>query len=444
MKRLIAVLICAALLMSPAVTAVAVSSTVIVLRVGDPTMTVNGTRSPIDVNGTTPVIVGGRTMLPFRSIVEALNGSVTWNAVPRTVGIAFEDHQLELTIGKAIAVVDGTSIRIDPTNPSVVPIILGGRTMLPVRFVAEQLGGSVEWTASTRTVTLSFNAAATPPAAPVLLTPATSSSFQSTTPTLTWTPSEGARSYHVVIQRDAVAIVDKSGISAASYAVPPGTLTPGTYRWTVRATGDGGTGPAQATPFVFTVTAPPEPPRAPTLLAPASGSSFESTTPTLTWEPVPGATSYHLIIMRSTTRVLDTGGLTATSLSVAPGTLTPASYSWTVTATGPGGTSAPLATAFTFTVLSPQPSAQTVEMRVKYTGWDPATLHIKAGARVTWIIWGDEVTSCTNRIIVPSLSISLPLKAGKNSVIFTAPSKAGVVPFSCWMGMVRGQFVVDP
>ncbi|MDO9100574.1 MAG: cupredoxin domain-containing protein, partial [Caldisericota bacterium] len=141
---------------------------------------------------------------------------------------------------------------------------------------------------------------------------------------------------------------------------------------------------------------------------------------------------------------LDTGDLTATSLSVEPGTLKPASYSWTVTATGSGGTSAPLATAFTFTVLSPQPSAQTVEMRGKYAGWDPATLHIKAGARVTWIIWGDEVTSCTNRIIVPSLSISLPLKAGKNSVTFTAPSKAGVVPFSCWMGMVRGQFVVDP
>jgi plastocyanin domain-containing protein len=91
-----------------------------------------------------------------------------------------------------------------------------------------------------------------------------------------------------------------------------------------------------------------------------------------------------------------------------------------------------------------QPLAQTVEMRVKYSGWDPSTIYIKAGARVTWIIWGDEVTSCTNRIVVPSLSISQALTAGKNVITFTAPATAGTVPFSCWMGMVRGQFIVDP
>ena len=99
-----------------------------------------------------------------------------------------------------------------------------------------------------------------------------------------------------------------------------------------------------------------------------------------------------------------------------------------------------------FTVKDPvvQPLAQTVEMHVKYSGWDPATIHIKAGARITWNIWGDEITSCTNRIVVPSLSISQALTAGKNVITFTAPSAAGTVPFACWMNMVRGQFIVDP
>jgi hypothetical protein len=144
--------------------------------------------------------------------------------------------------------------------------------------------------------------------------------------------------------------------------------------------------------------------------------------------------------------VLDKSGLTALSFTVPAGLLTAGTYSWTVTATGPGGTSAPQASSFTFIVKDAviQPLAQTVEMHVKYSSWDPSTIHIKAGARITWNIWGDEVTSCTNRIVVPSLSISQALVAGKNVITFTAPSAAGIVPFACWMNMVRGQFIVDP
>jgi uncharacterized protein len=84
------------------------------------------------------------------------------------------------------------------------------------------------------------------------------------------------------------------------------------------------------------------------------------------------------------------------------------------------------------------------EMHATYSGWDPSTIHIKAGEQVTWVIWGDQLTGCTNRIIVPSLGLSLTLKSGENLLTFTAPSKPGVVPFSCWMGMVPGQFIVDP
>ena len=91
-----------------------------------------------------------------------------------------------------------------------------------------------------------------------------------------------------------------------------------------------------------------------------------------------------------------------------------------------------------------QPLAQTVEMHVKYSGWDPATIHIKAGARITRNIWGDEVTSCTNRIVVPSLGISQALTSGKTVITFIAATTAGIVPFACWMNMVHGQFIVDP
>ncbi|HOL83542.1 MAG TPA: copper amine oxidase N-terminal domain-containing protein [Caldisericia bacterium] len=45
---------------------------------------------------------------------------------------------------------------MDPTNPKVVPMIISGRTMLPVRFVAENLGCKVDWDQDTKTVTITY------------------------------------------------------------------------------------------------------------------------------------------------------------------------------------------------------------------------------------------------------------------------------------------------
>jgi sulfite exporter TauE/SafE/copper chaperone CopZ len=86
--------------------------------------------------------------------------------------------------------------------------------------------------------------------------------------------------------------------------------------------------------------------------------------------------------------------------------------------------------------------AQVVEMHVTYQGFEPSTLTIEAGRPVEWVIWGDEVTGCTNRIIIPSLGIKKAVKPGRNVVTFTAP-EPGDLPFSCWMGMVRGVFKVS-
>jgi sulfite exporter TauE/SafE len=85
---------------------------------------------------------------------------------------------------------------------------------------------------------------------------------------------------------------------------------------------------------------------------------------------------------------------------------------------------------------------QVVEMHVLSSGFSPATLKIKKGVPVKWIIKGDQVTGCTNKIIVPSLKITKTLTAGDNVVEFT-PTVAGTIPFSCWMGMVQGKFIVE-
>jgi plastocyanin domain-containing protein len=85
---------------------------------------------------------------------------------------------------------------------------------------------------------------------------------------------------------------------------------------------------------------------------------------------------------------------------------------------------------------------QLVEMHVTSRGFEPAVIKVKQGVPVRWVIKGDNITGCTNKIIIPSLNIEKPLKFGDNIVTFT-PQKTGDLPFSCWMGMVRGKFVVE-
>jgi minor extracellular serine protease Vpr len=92
-------------------------------------------------------------LVPVAAIIQALGGEVVWDATARTVTITMGDMQLALTIGSSIARVNGTSTPID-SDPKVVPVIINSRTMLPFRFIAEQLGATVEWNAATRTVVI--------------------------------------------------------------------------------------------------------------------------------------------------------------------------------------------------------------------------------------------------------------------------------------------------
>ncbi len=97
----------------------------------------------------------GRTLVPIRAVVEAIEGKIEWNDKERKVTITKENIKIELWIGKTIALVNGKEVKIDPEKP-VTPMIVSGRTFLPLRFVAENLGFKVDWEASTQTITLTY------------------------------------------------------------------------------------------------------------------------------------------------------------------------------------------------------------------------------------------------------------------------------------------------
>src|SRR5664280_218057 len=128
-----------------------VPRTIISLQVGSSRMTVGGVVKAIDTQGTKPLITNGTTMVPIRAIVESLGGSVGWDAAARGLDIRLGSRTVTTWVGKTTATVGGTS-----KTMSAAPAIIGGRTMIPLRFVAENLGCLVGWDQSTRRVTVIY------------------------------------------------------------------------------------------------------------------------------------------------------------------------------------------------------------------------------------------------------------------------------------------------
>lgn len=86
---------------------------------------------------------------------------------------------------------------------------------------------------------------------------------------------------------------------------------------------------------------------------------------------------------------------------------------------------------------------QIVNMAVGRYGYTPNSFTIRAGVPTKWIVDGTNAGGCANALQAPKLGIRKLLVRGENVFEFT-PDETGVIPFSCSMGMYRGQFVVVP
>jgi len=125
------------------------SQGVIVLTIGESTMLVNGISQTIDAP---PVIVSGRTFVPVRVVAQALGGDVAWNPSEKKVTITLNSKTIELWIGNTTAKVNGEAKTLD-----VPPYISNGRTMLPLRFIIENLGCEVVWNGPAQTITIYYD-----------------------------------------------------------------------------------------------------------------------------------------------------------------------------------------------------------------------------------------------------------------------------------------------
>ncbi len=115
--------------------------------IGKYTYTVNGEEKKMD---TKPVIKNSRTFLPIRYVSETIGAKVDWNEADKRVTITHGTNNVVLYINQDAAKINGTLKKIDAP-----PFILEGRTMLPIRFVSENLGLTVNWDPDKQEVTLS-------------------------------------------------------------------------------------------------------------------------------------------------------------------------------------------------------------------------------------------------------------------------------------------------
>ena len=114
-------------------------------------VTVDG--EAVQFEGTRPMSVSGRVLVPLRGVLEKMGALVGWVPETRTVVAEKGDTFIELPVGSTSARVNGRKVILD-----VPATIIGGSTMVPLRFLGEALGADVQWDAISRTVLIDTGA----------------------------------------------------------------------------------------------------------------------------------------------------------------------------------------------------------------------------------------------------------------------------------------------
>jgi len=108
---------------------------------------IDGRQIVFDVN---PLIVDGRTLVPMRRIFETFGLSVDWDNVTRSAQGTSSNISIKFTIGSNKALINNQEKTLD-----VPASIINGRTMIPLRFLAENMDYNVIWVGPSNLILIS-------------------------------------------------------------------------------------------------------------------------------------------------------------------------------------------------------------------------------------------------------------------------------------------------
>lgn len=109
----------------------------------DITVVVDGVKLNFDVP---PTVVSGRTLVPVRSIFEALGATIEWDADTSTATAVKGETTVKITVGESQMYVNGSAKELDAGAR-----IIQGRTLIPLRAVSEAFDCKVIWESSINT-----------------------------------------------------------------------------------------------------------------------------------------------------------------------------------------------------------------------------------------------------------------------------------------------------
>ncbi len=157
------------------------------------------------------------------------------------------------------------------------------------------------------------------------------------------------------------------------------------------------------------------------------------------------------MIQASAVLVMVLGAVTLVRAAALAGVALPSFAGSSAVAAGSAGIErrvAPAAVSVAQTVRAPAGPVATVKDGVQYvttefSGGRYVPFTVQAGLPLKWTIRvrPSDLNGCNNPVEVPGYGIQKRLAPGDNLIEFT-PTKEGVIPYSCWMGMVRSRITV--